>query len=64
MNIGQFAQSKRNIASVVALLGIAWQVYQLVSSGEAIPNELVMSAVAIISAWIVGDSIRPTMPKE
>jgi hypothetical protein len=57
MNVGQFAQSKRNI-------GIAWQIYQLVSSGQPIPNELVMSAVAIISAWIVGDSIRPTMPKE
>jgi hypothetical protein len=64
MNAGQFVQSKRNIASVVALLGIAWQIYQLISSGQPIPNELVMSAVAIVSAWIVGDSIRPTMPKE
>jgi hypothetical protein len=58
-----FAESKRNVASVLALLPLLYQVYQLIQKGEPIPTELTAAIVAIFSSWQIGESIRPSMPK-
>ena len=62
--IESFKQSKRTKLMFLSLVGIGFRMYQLVAEGQAIPAELVLSAVGIISVWIGGDSYRPTVKPE
>ena len=56
-------ESKRTIAAVGGLASIAWQIYQLVQSGQDVPASLFIAGATIVGAWIWGDTVRPTVPK-
>jgi hypothetical protein len=56
-------ESKRNVVLVFTVVSIGYQIYQHVQRGEPIPETLIAALTAALSAWQIGDSIRPTMPK-
>ena len=58
-----FLGSKRNVVLVVTVAGILWQMWQHIQRGEPIPESLFLALAGAFSAWNVGESIRPSMPK-
>ncbi len=61
--IALFVKSKRNVVAVVTLVPLIYQAVQALQAGEPIPEVVLLGIGAIVSTWILGDSVRPTMPK-
>jgi hypothetical protein len=61
--IALFLKSKRNVVALGTLIPLVYQAVTALQSGQPIPEAVVIGIGAIVSTWILGDSVRPTMPK-
>jgi hypothetical protein len=61
--VSLFLKSKRNILALGTLIPLVYQAVQAIQAGEPIPEAVLLGIGAIVSTWILGDSVRPTMPK-
>ena len=58
--MADFFKSKRNIALVA---GLAFYLAKAYVPNFPFSEEQVLVAVGFVATWILGDSIRPTVPK-
>jgi hypothetical protein len=62
--IAAFLKSKRNILAVGSLIQPVYEAIKALQAGQPIPDATLLFIGGIVSAWILGDSYRATMPKK